>query len=569
MPTTLEIARPDRWDNPFGNDLSSTDVERILELPSFRDIDSAAFPSNLTLRDIIRNDARVLEFAPGEVILRRGDYGSSLFIVVTGSVRAIEGAIDAEIVHGRSDRNTKARVGNPLLWALKTLCHKSGAPERRDLKTPKAKIGHGSSPTNGQAGRPALEDFESIIAQSPTIQLSAGEMFGESAALSRSPHTATVFADSNVLLVELRWQGLRDIRHWDLGFHNRLDQIYRAQGLKAHLRQSPLFVDVDEETLEIIARQTLFESLGEVDWASGYKRVLTKDVNEVIDSEPEIASQDGYVDGMFLIRMGFGRITERLDKGHRTVGFLSQNEVFGLEEIVDHWNGEGDLTYRNGLRAVGYVDVLRIPTALVEEHLLPLLYPKRKKTRRRGNKDHSHALDESMLNFLVNNRTINGTAVMAIDTDRCTGCDECVRACAAAHDNNPRFVRQGQEHANVMIASACMHCVDPLCLIGCPTAAIHRTTEGGLVVIDDAACIGCSICANSCPYDNIRMVEIRNGKGELVVDDATHAPILKATKCDLCIGQSGGPACQRACPHDALVRIDACDREGLAKWINR
>ena len=127
----------------------------------------------------------------------------------------------------------------------------------------------------------------------------------------------------------------------------------------------------------------------------------------------------------------------------------------------------------------------------------------------------------------------------------------------------------GLEHANVMIASACMHCVDPLCLIGCPTAAIHRTTEGGLVVIDDAACIGCSICANSCPYDNIRMVEIRDGKGGLVVDDTTHAPILKATKCDLCIGQPGGPACKRACPHDALIRIDACDREGLAEWINR
>jgi len=201
--------------------------------------------------------------------------------------------------------------------------------------------------------------------------------------------------------------------------------------------------------------------------------------------------------------------------------------------------------------------------------LLPLQYPKREKSKRHRTAHDSQALDESMLNFLVNNRTINGTAVMAIDTGRCTGCDECVRACAAAHDNNPRFVRQGQEHANVMVASACMHCVDPLCLIGCPTGAIHRTAEGGLVVIDDATCIGCSICATSCPYDNIRMVEIRNGKGELVVDDTTHAPILKATKCDLCIGQPGGPACQRACPHDALIRIDACDRKMLSKWINR
>ena len=46
-----------------------------------------------------------------------------------------------------------------------------------------------------------------------------------------------------------------------------------------------------------------------------------------------------------------------------------------------------------------------------------------------------------MLEFLVENRLINGTAMMIIDTDRCTRCDDCVRACASGHDNNPRFMR--------------------------------------------------------------------------------------------------------------------------------
>ena len=43
--------------------------------------------------------------------------------------------------------------------------------------------------------------------------------------------------------------------------------------------------------------------------------------------------------------------------------------------------------------------------------------------------------------FLVEHRFVNGTASMLIDLDRCTRCDDCVRACAVAHDNNPRFVR--------------------------------------------------------------------------------------------------------------------------------
>ena len=158
---------------------------------------------------------------------------------------------------------------------------------------------------------------------------------------------------------------------------------------------------------------------------------------------------------------------------------------------------------------------------------------------------------------------------MFINTDRCTACDECVRACAATHDNNPRFVRHGPENDSTMVANACMHCVDAVCLIGCPTGAIHRNPGDGLVVIDDTICIGCATCAQSCPYDNIRMVEIRDASGAFIVDDETQMPIVKATKCDLCIGQLGGPACQRACPHDALVRLDMRDRERLADWLGR
>ncbi|MFI4987081.1 MAG: 4Fe-4S dicluster domain-containing protein, partial [Alphaproteobacteria bacterium] len=149
------------------------------------------------------------------------------------------------------------------------------------------------------------------------------------------------------------------------------------------------------------------------------------------------------------------------------------------------------------------------------------------------------------------------------------GCDDCVRACAAAHDSNPRFIRHGPEHGKFMIANACMHCRDPVCLIGCPTGAIHRLPEDGRVIINDATCIGCGTCANSCPYSNIRMVEIRNRDGAFIVDDATGSPIVKATKCDLCADQLGGPACQRACPHDALVRVDMRDQAALADWLKR
>jgi len=144
-----------------------------------------------------------------------------------------------------------------------------------------------------------------------------------------------------------------------------------------------------------------------------------------------------------------------------------------------------------------------------------------------------------------------------------------VRACASAHDNNPRFVRQGKNISNIMIAHACMHCQDPVCMIGCPTGAIHRQTGEGQVVINDLTCIGCGTCANSCPYENIRMVEVRSNDGDYIRDNETQKPIVKATKCDLCAEQIGGPSCQNACPHGALVRLDMKSPENLMDWIDR
>jgi len=46
-------------------------------------------------------------------------------------------------------------------------------------------------------------------------------------------------------------------------------------------------------------------------------------------------------------------------------------------------------------------------------------------------------------------------------------------------------------------------------------------------------------------------------------------PISKATKCDLCVEQRGGPACERACPHGALNRLNLNNLDALAQWLKR
>ncbi len=237
------------------------------------------------------------------------------------------------------------------------------------------------------------------------------------------------------------------------------------------------------------------------------------------------------------------------------------------------------------LRAVGYTDILRIPTSIIETHVLPdlpkFMFPPPAERRpaevfhpfeKRGRFKKSRAfpkIETDTLEVLVEHRFIKGTATMLIDLDRCVRCDACVDACAKGHNNNPRFIRHGRTFDHYMVANACMHCVDPVCMIGCPTGAIHRNPQGGQVVINDDTCVGCATCATNCPYNNIRMVEVRDEHGDFIVDGDTKKPIVKATKCDLCVDQLGGPACQRACPHDALQRFDMQDRPPLARWLNR
>ena len=477
----------------------------VLALPVFKDIDPRAFPEDLALADIVANDTRLVRYRRGDTVFQRGDYGHSVFVVLRGAVKA-----------------EAAR----------------GAPQR----------------------------------------LGANEMFGVAAALARSPRGHTVSADEDgTVLLELSWPGLRDMRQWSDAFRAHTDALYRTRSLQAGLRGFWLFDHVDDATLDLISAHCQFETHGKFDWAHRYQREIAGEHGRerVMENEPIVLEQDHYLDDLLLVHSGFARVSERIGHGEKTVGHLTKGDVFGLTEIAAGRQGNGGRTSPQSLRAMGYVDIIRIPAPIAERYVLPGL-PSEARTGRRppaanGAKAGRRGANgfhpaQSILDFSVDNRFVNGTKAMAINTDRCVNCDECVRACAATHDNIPRFVRRGKTLQNLMIANACMHCADPVCLIDCPTGAIHRDAETGSVVIDDATCIGCATCASACPYDNIRMEEVRDSSGAFLVDDEG-VPVLRATKCDLCAGQSGGPACKRACPHDALVRIDIQSPQALSDWF--
>jgi Fe-S-cluster-containing hydrogenase component 2 len=153
-----------------------------------------------------------------------------------------------------------------------------------------------------------------------------------------------------------------------------------------------------------------------------------------------------------------------------------------------------------------------------------------------------------------------------MDLEKCTRCDECVKACVQQHGTAShgtpvtRLLRDGLHFADLMVATACRSCTDAYCMIGCPVDSIHRGRHGQIVIEDH--CIGCGLCANNCPYGNIFMAPNENRRFEnfdFSLAGLKKMPPLKASTCDLCdsVGELSTPypRCVAACPHEAASRM--------------
>ena len=87
----------------------------------------------------------------------------------------------------------------------------------------------------------------------------------------------------------------------------------------------------------------------------------------------------------------------------------------------------------------------------------------------------------------------------------CIACGACQLACQGAHGLGSgeyfrrvvlRPVGGGKETA---FSGGCNHCAHPACVAACPTGAMYRDEEKGVVLHDDGRCIGSDVRRNSLP----------------------------------------------------------------------
>jgi Fe-S-cluster-containing hydrogenase component 2/CRP-like cAMP-binding protein len=268
----------------------------------------------------------------------------------------------------------------------------------------------------------------------------------------------------------------------------------------------------------------------------------------------EIFRQEDEATGLSLIVSGTIRVAREAPGGATSVNFLLKNQYFGIASVFE--NAKRTAT----LSAVTDVALITFPNAAIRkvcERFPGLLESLREEWRQQARVD----VDAERLKRLppanppehLVHKLLQGRNLLLIDMDLCTRCDQCVRACAAAHDDVPRFHRANPDlrFGKWEVAAACVHCVDAPCQQACPVGAI-TFLPNGMVHIHRSRCIGCRSCVDPCPFDVIEMLT-RSSPEEAPVTSANKA-FAVATKCDLCLTDTRDPPCVASCPYDAAQR---------------
>jgi nitrate reductase beta subunit len=83
----------------------------------------------------------------------------------------------------------------------------------------------------------------------------------------------------------------------------------------------------------------------------------------------------------------------------------------------------------------------------------------------------------------------------------------------------------------------CEHCLNPTCVAACPSGAIYKREEDGIVLIDQDKCRGWRMCVSACPYKKI-YYNWQSGKAEKCIFCYPRIEAGQPTVCsETCVGR--------------------------------
>jgi CRP-like cAMP-binding protein/Fe-S-cluster-containing hydrogenase component 2 len=351
------------------------------------------------------------------------------------------------------------------------------------------------------------------------------------------PRSATMRAAEDTIIYEML-RNVLDILRRQREFRRRMDQKYKERALSNHLKSVPVFRDLPESFIdELRGRVEL------VSFAPG----------EVIVRQGEEA------DAFYLVRMGHVKVFQTYGDGKGMVlSYLSRSQFFGEMGLL----GEAGKRVAT-CSALDHVEVVRIGKddflRMVEQ--FPQIRARLQAVadqREAMDRDYAQSVRRVSLQQYIDQGLFQAQSLLILDLEKCTRCDECVRACAQAHDGVTRLIRDGLRYDKYLVTTSCRSCRDPYCMVGCPVGSIRRKDDMQIIIEDH--CIGCGRCAEQCPYGNINMHPFDMKITDHATGQTHKEERRKAAVCDLCtdmcIDEYDEPACVYACPHDAAHRVD-------------
>ena len=425
-----------------------------------------------------------------------------------------------------------------------------------DLRTPARDdvIFHKNDYTNSFISIVAGE-VEVEVDDGKSIGLSEGQFFGEMSLISGRRRSATVRASADCVLLETPRREMIKLMNSYETVKNVIDRYFITRTLRADL-----VPDAPQEELEAVAKTA---------------ELLSFRANDVLFKEGDAA------DGLHLIRNGSVSVSRNIGGRDIVTTYVSAGNYVGEMGLVGETRRSATVTATVATESV-FLSAEVFQTMLQRNTGLRERIQTKIKERISENLRMEAAPDAGdLISFLMQQGLGEATDVLLIDETLCIGCDNCETACAETHGGNSRLDRAaGPSYAQVHVPTSCRHCEDPHCMKDCPPDAIRRAPNGEVYIED--SCIGCGNCERNCPYGVIQMATpteeppgllswLLTGKGAAPGErQSVTGPeaIKKAVKCDMCKDLSGGPACVRACPTGAALRMSPAEFVNLTKKAN-